>query len=197
MEVEARNELEARVRERCEAGDIDGGLTAAIEGYGPELYGFLLGLAHDRTRADDAFAAACERMWKGLPAFRWTSTLRVWAYQIARNEFLRAMRDVTRARRQVPLSQVPSVNLAFERVRSTTPPHEQTAVKDRFAELRASLDPDDHMLLGLRIDRRMSWSEIVDILGSGDPATATREAAGLRKKFERLKERLREQAKRT
>ncbi len=191
---DAREQLEARIRERWDANDFDVALTAAIEGYGPELYGFLVGLAHDRTRADDAFAATCERMWKGLPAFRWTSTLRVWAYQIARNEFLRTLREVSRGQRQLPLSDVPSVQLAYDRARSTTPPHEQTAVKDKFAELRASLEPEDHMLLGLRIDRRMSWSEIVDILGSSDPKAATREAAALRKRFERLKERLREQA---
>ena len=194
MDSADRSKLEARVRERCEAGDIDGGLTAAIEGYGGELYGFLVGLAKDRTRADDAFAATCERIWKGLPKFRWTSTLRVWIYQIAKNEFLRTTREDSIARGKVPLSQVPSVQLAIDRVRSTTPIYEKPAVLDKFAELRAALDPEDHMLLGLRIDREMSWPEIVEVIGTGNPETASREASALRKRFERLKARLLEQA---
>lgn len=194
MDVYARSNLDARVRERCESGDIDAALTLAVEGYGSELFGFLLGLARDRTRAEDAFAATCERIWKGLRGFAWSGSFRVWAYQIARNEFLRVIREGSLAKRIVPLSQIPSVQLALDRLRSTTPVYEKPAVLDKFAELRASLDPDDHMLLGLRIDREMSWAEIVTVLGTGNPDTATREASALRKRFERLKARLLEQA---
>ncbi|MFN0247036.1 MAG: RNA polymerase sigma factor [Kofleriaceae bacterium] len=190
MDSAGRTQLEARVRALCAAGDIDAALTAAIEGYGSEIYGFLVGLAKDRTLAGDAFATTCERIWKGLPQFRWTGTLRVWAYQIARNEFLRTIREDSITRGRVPLSQIPSVQLAINHVRSTTPIYEKPAVQDKFVELRASLDPEDHMLLGLRIDREMSWLEIVGVLGTGNPETATREATALRKRFERLKARL-------
>jgi RNA polymerase sigma-70 factor (ECF subfamily) len=190
----ARTKLEARVRELCEADNIDEALTVAVTGYGGELFGFLLGLARDRTRAEDAFAATCERIWKGLRTFQWSGAFRVWLYQIARNEFLRVIREGSLARRIVPLSQIPSVQLAIDRVRSTTPVHEKPDVLDRFAELRASLEPEDHMLLGLRIDREMSWSDIVGVLGTGNPDTASREAAALRKRFERIKARLVEQS---
>ena len=47
------------------------------------------------------------------------------------------------------------------------------------------------MLLGLRLDRQMAWTEIARILGSEEDSLA-REAAALRKRFERLKIRLRE-----
>lgn len=188
----ANEALEAELRRRFEAGDLDGTMSAALEGYGGELYGFLVGLARDPARADDVFGATCERLWRALPRFRWDSSFRVWAYTVARNEFLRSTRETTRAKRHVAVSQIASIQEAIDRARSTTPIYQRTDVKDRFAKAREQLEPDDHMLLGLRLDRQMAWLDIAKILGSGDEAALTREAAALRKRFERLKLKLRE-----
>lgn len=177
-------ELEAHIRSRFDAGDLDGAMTAAVEGYGDEVFGFLVGLAGDRDRAGDVFGATCERAWRALPRFRWESSLRVWLYTIARNEFLRA---ATRAKKHVPLSQAPSVEAAIAKVRTSTPPHQRTEVKAQFARIREELTPDDHMLLGLRLDREMAWNDIAIVLGGN--------AAALRKRYERLKEKLRALAK--
>jgi RNA polymerase sigma factor (sigma-70 family) len=184
-------ELEADLKRRFDVADFDGVIAAAIAGYGDELYGFLLGLAGDAARADDVFSAMCERMWKGLAKLRWDSSFRVWAYTIARNEFLRSTREANRARKQVPVSEIASVQQAIEKLRTATPVYRRTEVKDRFAHVRAQLPPEDHMLLGLRLDRQMAWTEIARILGS-EEASLAREAAALRKRFERLKIRLRE-----
>lgn len=178
-------------------------MAAAIAGYGDELFGFVIGLTRDHARADDVFGATCERLWRALPQFRWESSLRVWAYTVARNEFLRSIRQVVRDRRAVPLPGADSTQQALlalaERVRVTTPVYAQTAVKDRFAKLRETLAPEDHMLLGLRIDRGMAWTDIARVLGTpeADAAVTTREAAAFRKRFERLKARLRELANET
>lgn len=188
----ANEALEAELRRRFEAGDLDGTMSAALAGYGGELYGFLVGLARDPARADDVFGATCERLWRALPRFRWDSSFRVWAYTVARNEFLRSTRETTRAKRHVAVSQIASIQEAIDRARSTTPIYQRTDVKDRFAKAREQLEPDDHMLLGLRLDRQMAWLDIAKILGSGDEAALTREAAALRKRFERLKLKLRE-----
>lgn len=185
------DDVELELKRRFDAGDLDGTASAAIEAYGSELFAFLVGLARDHAHADDVFAATCERFWKGLPSFRGESTFRVWAYAIARNEFLRATRQTRNARREVPVSQVPAIEQAIHRVRSATPVYQRTDVKDRLAKVREQLAPDDHMLLGLRLDRRMSWTEIARILGS-EEAAITKESAALRKRFERLKLRLRE-----
>ena len=56
-------------------------------------------------------------------------------------------------------------------------------VDDRIARIREQLSPEDHMLLGLRLDRQLAWSEIAQVLGY--------DAATLRKRFERLKVKLR------
>ena len=203
MDLDARSALEATIRSQFDAGDLDAAMTSAIEGYGPEIHGFLVGMARDRDHAADVFSAACERMWKALPRFRWDSSFRVWAYTIARNELLRASRAVTRARQQLAMSQVPSVRLAVEHARTVTAPFLRTDVRDELARIRATLDPRDHELLTLRLDRKLSWLEIAQVLAEGaaaggepddaappDRAALTREAAALRKRFERLKDKL-------
>lgn len=196
---DAVDAIEATIKAAWDRKDYDAAISIALDRYGDELFGFLMGLAHNQTQAEDAFSAACERMWRGLPAFRWESSLRVWAYRISRNEFLRTTRDVARARKGVPISQVASVQRALDRARSTTPPHERTEVKDRFAELRAELEPEDLMLLGLRIEQKMAWADIAKVLAEAEAresAPDAREIATLRKRFARLKDRLRERARR-
>jgi RNA polymerase sigma-70 factor (ECF subfamily) len=180
---------------RCvEAGDLTAAMTAGVKGYGPELYGFLAGLTRDHDRASDLFGSLCEQLWKNLAGFRWESSFRVWAYAVARNEFLRSLRSSARANKNVPLSDVPSVLAVVEAVRTTTALHLRTEVKDAFAKLRDALEPEDHMLLGLRVDRRMAWNDIARVLGS-EPDAVEKDSAALRKRFERLKKRLRELAR--
>jgi RNA polymerase sigma-70 factor, ECF subfamily len=182
---------ELEIRRLAEAGEHDAALTLTVESYGAELYGFLSGLSGDVDRAGDAFSATCERIWKFLPGFRWDGSFRAWIYRIARNEFLRL---AAQARTFVPLSQVPDATAAvILRVRTTTPVFMRTETKEMFTKIREGLDPEDHMILGLRLDRDLSWNEIATVLGS-EPEERARDAARLRKRFERLKERLRELA---
>lgn len=184
---------EAQIRAQAEAGDVDGAITGAIALYGDELFGFLVGLSGDLDQAGDLFSATCVRAWRALAGFRWESGLRPWLYRIARNEFLRA---AARRRAHVPLSAVPSVEQAIARV-TTTPTYRRPEVLEAFARIRESLDPEDHMLLGLRLDREMAWNDIARVMSAddADDAALTREAAALRKRFERLKARLRELAR--
>jgi RNA polymerase sigma-70 factor (ECF subfamily) len=189
-----RRILEGDLRRLVDAGDLAGAMTAAVKGYGPELYGFLAGMTRDHDRAGDLFSSLCEQLWKHLGSFRWESSFRVWAYAVARNEFLRSLRGAARAQKHVPISAVSSLGAAIEQVRTTTALHLRTEVKDAFARLRETLEPEDHMLLGLRVDRRMPWNDIARVLGS-EPGAVEKDAAALRKRFERLKKRLRELAR--
>ncbi len=56
-----------------------------------------------------------------------------------------------------------------------------------LAELRAELSDEEQTLLVLRIDQQLAWEEIAEVLAT---PVATPDAAMLRKRFERLKERL-------
>lgn len=189
-----RRALEAEMRRLVDAGNLTGAMTVGVKGFGPELYGFLAGLTRDHDRASDLFSSLCEQLWKNLATFRWESSFRVWAYAVARNEFLRSLRGSAKANRNVPLSDVPSMLAVVEQVRTTTALHLRSEVKDAFARLREALEPEDHMLLGLRVDRRMAWNDIARVLGSEEEAVE-RDAAALRKRFERLKKRLRDLAR--
>lgn len=190
---------EAEIRARCERGDLDGAVTIALEMYASQLFGFLCGLARDRTHAEDVFSATCERIWRGLARFRWDSTFRVWAYRIARNEYLRSTRETRRARQTIPLTELSTAQSILARVRTTTPFHEQTEVRDRYAAIRAQLDDDDLVLLGLRIENQLAWGDIAKVMAateeSVDATVDAKELAALRKRFERLKVKLRDLAR--
>jgi RNA polymerase sigma-70 factor (ECF subfamily) len=60
----------------------------------------------------------------------------------------------------------------------------QTGALER---LRAQLEPEEQTLLTLRVDRQLSWREVADILAEEG---ATVDEAALRKRFERLKDKL-------
>lgn len=182
------SDAELQIRQRFDAGDLAGAMQLVLEAYGNELYGFLVGLSRDRTIADDVFGATCERLWRALPKFRWESMLRTWAYTIARNELI-AQRTSPQQRREV-LQADAAVRDAIAEVRTRTPVYQRSEIRERFAALREELEPDDHMLLGLRLEQRMSWDDIARVLGHTDDLP--RATAALRKRYQRLKDRLRE-----
>lgn len=195
MEAAEREILEAELRRSFDAGDLHGTATAAIRSYGPELYRFLHGLARDADVAGELFAGTCEKIWRGLPGFRWASSCRVWCYAIARHHFHHWTRDRDKRNRAMALDDAP-LSALVEQVRSTTAMHLRTEVKDGFARLRDSLDADDQLLLQLRVDGAMAWADLAKVIAGDDSLTPSpREVAALRKRYERLKRELQELAR--
>ena len=132
----------------------------------------------------------------GLPRFRWASSFRTWAYTIARN----LIRDRHRARaglegHVVALADASEAFRIAEQVKSTTAVYLKTDAKTRLQEIRDSLDDDDRTLLILRVDRGLAWRDIAKIMSDDDTDTdgVTKLSARLRKRFERVKERLRQE----
>jgi len=201
--------LEPAIRAAC--GNPEAAVTLAIRGYGPELLGYLNAMLRDASEADDVFATVCEhvwtaaaddvfsgvcvKLWRGLPAFAWESSFRTWAYTVTRNACVSFLRGV----RKSPSSPGnASLDAIMAEVRSKTATFLRTDTKDRLAEVRDALEPDDQTLLILRIDRKLPWRDIARVF-EPEPATAAaldRRAAALRKRLERLKVELREQIKR-
>lgn len=183
--------MEAEIRERCHRAEFAGAVTSALDAYGDEIMGYLAACAPDRTTAVEAFSCFSEKLWLGAPSFQWRSSFRTWLYAIARNALRDAIRsNQVRARRYQALD-VPEVLLAIRRA-TTRAPYQRSTLLDHLQRLRAQLDPADRELLILRIDRQLPWLDIVAIV---EPDCATtdvlRLAAVLRKRFERVKERLR------
>jgi RNA polymerase sigma-70 factor (ECF subfamily) len=188
--------LEARIREKWTAGDLQGAATEALRGYGMEVLSYLVAITRDESEAREVYSTFCEAIWRGLPDFRWQCTFRTWAYLVARHALSRRRRDPFRnAERAVPLSRAPEVFKIAEGVRTKTLKFLRTEVKDRVALLRERLEPEDQSLIILRINRRMSWDEIARIMCDEETAPSAqqlrRKAAALRKQFQRAKERLR------
>lgn len=187
--------IEAQIQDYLEANDLRAAMALALEAFGPELLGFLLALHPRRVDAEDVYSEACSDMWRGLSSFDGRSSFRAWAYTITRNAHHRHLgRYLRRARQHTGLSQLEALT-AHER--TETSPWQKTENKDRLRRLRASLEPDEQMLLVLRIDRAMGWEEVSDILSgapSDEPAVRKRRAAATRKRFERLKARLKQLA---
>lgn len=185
-----REASEQAIQARCEAGGYAEATTAALRMYGVELLGFLRALANNPDLAAEAFAELGEDVWKGLPRFRWQASLRSWLYALARNALAQLRRDPRRrVDRNLPLSIAPEMAAV---VRTVTREIQRTEVKDEFRVLREQLDPEEHEILLLRLDRGLAWKDIARILGGDDQLDAR--AAVLRKRFERAKQRLKKLA---
>jgi RNA polymerase sigma-70 factor (ECF subfamily) len=196
-----RASVEREVRALCERGDQDAAATLAVRAYGPELFGFLLAMHASRGDASDCFSQVCESLWRQLPAFDWDHTLRTWAYAIARGVSRTHKRNAGRRLRREAPGEQSAIEAVAQAVRTETLPFLKTEKRNRLQALRDELPEEDRMLLILRIDRRLEWVEIARVLGGGDDGPADeaalkREAARLRKRFQIVKDRLREMAKR-
>jgi RNA polymerase sigma-70 factor (ECF subfamily) len=177
------DDTEARLVTELRAGNRAEVATAIVRDYGPGLLGYLGAMLRDDEAARDAFSELAEELWKSLPRFAFRSSLKTWAYSIAYHCVLRARRAQAR-RRTRPLHDSEYSKLAAAVSRSFA----RSAADRKLDALRATLDDEDHTLLVLRINRGMAWHDIGVVVGA-DATTA-------RKRFQRLKERLRRDAQR-
>jgi RNA polymerase sigma-70 factor (ECF subfamily) len=193
-------EIEREVRRLCEEGAVVQATAATIRAYGPEILGFLVAQHHSAQDADEVFSLWSERVFRGLPGFGWASSLRTWAYTVARNASINLVRGrKARARREQAAGSA-EVLAVEQKVRTETAPYLRTAARDKLAAIRDALPPEDRMLLVLRVDKRLEWKDLARVmLGEDGDVTDTalaKESARLRKRFQLLKEKLVEAAKR-
>jgi RNA polymerase sigma-70 factor, ECF subfamily len=188
-------ELERQISRRLEGRDIAGAATLAIRGYGAEIYGFLVTFHRDEEDAAEVFSIFSERLFRDLPGFQGDCSVRTWAYVLARHSSLNYRRDQRRReRRQLEMPEGSELSAIVEQVRSETASYLRSERRARFTALRESLSPEDQMLLALRVDRGLTWSDLARVLreeaGPLGEDERKREAARLRKRFQILKERL-------
>jgi RNA polymerase sigma-70 factor, ECF subfamily len=188
-------ELEKQLEACLDARDFEGAATLAVRRHGAEIFGFLVALHHDRDEASEVFSQVCERLWLGLPGFERRASLRTWLYRLARN----ASHDQRlRARRRREVSLSAALTRAVEETRERTRSFLRTDVRNRFEELRRALPIEAQMLLILRLDKKLGWDELVQVLHGGetlDGEALARESARLRKRFQVLKDKLRKQVR--
>ncbi|HVP65971.1 MAG TPA: sigma-70 family RNA polymerase sigma factor [Anaeromyxobacteraceae bacterium] len=181
--------IEERVQGLLQAGDVAGAATAALEELGPSVLGYLRSVLRDEDDAADAFSQFAENVWKGLPTFRFGSSLKTWAYRVAWYAALNLRNEAWR-RRGRPFATGEASALA-ESIRTKTVVR-VARQKDALDRLRESLSVEDQSLLVLRVDQGLSWTEVAEILADqGEPV----QPLTLMKRFERLKDRLAKMAR--
>jgi RNA polymerase sigma-70 factor (ECF subfamily) len=197
--AEERAALESRIRALCEAGDKKQAATLVLEGYGRELLLFLVSRLRDSEAAREVFSRFTEDLWRGLAGFRWQCTARVWCYTLARHAASRYIRETRQRRgRAVSLSRAGPLSAIEDRIRTQTRMSARTAAKNLIAQLRDRLSADDQTLLILRIEQRLAWSEIAQVMFHEgkvvEQDVLLKDAVRLRKRYTAAKDKLRKLA---
>ncbi|MBL9025688.1 MAG: sigma-70 family RNA polymerase sigma factor [Myxococcales bacterium] len=205
--AESVETVESRALLALAAGDREQAATLMLREHGPEVSRFLAALHRDPDDAAEVFSAFAEALWKSVASFEGRSSVRTWMFAVARRVSLRYRRDERRRRKRFQPLPEGSALLAVEaQLRTATLSFLKTERRSKLTALRESLPVEDQMLLMLRVDRKLAWNELAVVLseaeGDDDVRAALaedaqkREAARLRKKFQLLKERLRELGRR-
>jgi RNA polymerase sigma-70 factor (ECF subfamily) len=187
----AQVELEARCLEALDRGDPAGAATLVVRELGPQLLGYLCSVLRSEADAGEVFSMFSEDLWRGLPGFRRECPLRVWCYRLAWHAAARFLRDPYRGRgRRLETTELSRL---VGEIRSSVFLGRDQARQATLDRLREGLGPEERTLLVLRVDRGLSWGEVALVLG--DERGAPVEEPALRKRFERLKEKLAERAR--
>ena len=175
---------ETAIASHLDRGDLRGAATRAMQAYGPQVLGYLVAVLRDEDNAREVFSQFAEDLWKGLPRFRRECSFRAWAFKLAWHAASRFHRDPYRQRgRRLVTSDASRLAASIAPDSSFRP----GGRSERMIKLREALDPEEQTLLILRLDKDLAWEEVSHVLSShGEPVAP----AALRKRFERLKEKL-------
>ncbi len=185
----AKDSLEGRVRQLVARGDIRQAAALAIRGLLPTVSRHLRSTLRDEADAEDALSQWAEGLWRGLRTFRFQCSLRTWALRLATNTAIN-MRNAAWHRRVRRFRTGEASAIVADYHASSRLRAERAA--SGFELLRRSLSVREQALLALRIDQKLSWQEIAEVL-SRDGRAVT--AGTVSKRFERLKERLTRRAR--
>lgn len=174
----------ATIRRLVSAGDTRAAATEAIRLLGPQALRYLRSILHDDDDVEDAFATFAEAVWRGLPQFRWESSLRTWSFRLAWHAALAIRTEAWRRRRQHFATSDASKIADEIRTQSFVRVERQRSAVERLV---ATLPVEDQSLFALRVGQGLSWREIADVLAAGEQVV---DAATLAKRFSRLKEHL-------
>lgn len=187
MTKEDRDKLEAEILESHARGQIRDAAERLVQGYGREVYGYLIGILPTHDQADEAFARFSEDLLKGFATFQGRSLVRTWAYVLARHAAATVLRGRAGDAKHEPLSNAEDRAALAQQARSLTAEWRKTSVKDAFRDLRRELSEEDQTILILRVDRDLPWREVARVTGefTTDPSPDD-----LRREEARIKQRL-------
>jgi RNA polymerase sigma-70 factor (ECF subfamily) len=189
--AKAPGDIESSVRRLVESGDIEAAVGAALTGYGDKIYGYLMSSSRDPDVASEVYQQFSIDLWRGLPRFEWRSSLQTWAFVLARRALSRHLRGPL-GRRPLRLDTEAEHAIAARWTRTATAQWRKTHAKDWLWTAIGELEAADRELLTLRLVQRMPWKEIALVLAdpADDDPKDTAKAAALRKRFQRIKAKL-------
>lgn len=181
--------VEKRIEAHLSRGEVREAATAALGAYGPQIWRYVCTLVPGEDDARDVFQMFAEDLWRGLGSFRRDSSLRTWAYRVAWAAASRYRRDAFRRRRR-PLA----TNEYSQLAASITSHHglRRGGREEALVRLREQLEENERLLLALRLDQGLSWDDVAEIMSQSGVAVT---AAAVRKRFERLKEKIAHEAR--
>lgn len=166
---------------QLERGQVAEAVQLVLATFGPELRGYLRGALGDPDEGDDVYQELAIAVWERLPEFHFKSSLRTWCYAIAHHRIAKRFARYSR-RHRVRLDTGQQAGLAARSMTSLVEQQERAAA---LAAAAAELAPSEREVLILRAERKLSFSDIAEILGLANEASA-------RQRFHRAKERLKE-----
>lgn len=189
------SEFDQRILELRDKGAHDEATTVALRELGPSVFRYLCARIRNQDVASEAFAKFAEDMWRGLRTFEGRSSLRVWAFVIARNAAGQTLRRNRREHKRLRPVDSAIIDQLVQELRTATREYLKSEAKDRFQQLRARLSPDEQALLVLRVNEQLGWDDIARIHSEAENAAIKREAARLRKRFQLVRQKLRDMAR--
>lgn len=180
-------QLEKSIADALQDGDHGQAATRVLESLGGEILGYLIGRLRSEQAGREVFAIFAEDLWRALPNLTLRTSMRAYAYALARNAAYRYLaREVRPGRRLMGITDSFDIEAA---ARTVTPTYLRTDTKSAMARLRASLDDDEQALLTLRVDRDLEWLELAEVFAE-QGEDLTKVSARLRKRFEAVKKKL-------
>lgn len=185
-----RSALEDEIGRSLATGAVREAVARIVRGYGPEILGYLAAVLKNESDGEEAFGLFCEELLKTLGTFERRCSARTWAYRIAWHCAQKLADDPHRRRaRRLATDEVSGL---IAGVRSSSLPYLKDSARVWLQKVRESLSPEEQTLLVLRIDRELSWREVALVMTAGGEEI---EEAALRKRFDRLKQKLQQAAR--
>ncbi len=169
------------------AGRSRAAAEEVIRAHGPRMRSYLRSVLREPDLADDAYSLWSEWVFAAIRRYEGAASLRTWAYGVAHNAARRVRADAFR-RRRCPLSQAGASRAAAQ---SSSSARRRERAARALDGIRARLSLDDQGLLALRFHHGLDWEAVAAILSYERPVSS----AAFRKRFERLKERVRRLAR--
>ena len=179
MNKDVRSQVEQTIWNLLKQSGQGPAVEAALKAYGSEIYGVVFRIMGDETAADDVWSMFLEKLWKGIRTFKERGKFRAWAYRVARNACNEYRRNPTR--RKFRRFFTGELSKLEGKIRSSTKTYEKTTVRQKLWELVDRLKPDDKLLMILKVDKGLSYTEIAEVFSGRKGEVVSADALKSRK----------------